>query len=1054
MRIRCSGRWVDLLPVCGGALRFVSLRLCGPRVKRMGLRGLIFCVTVAGLSNSAAASSTATPQAPYLAFNSAAVGIASASAQQLTASFTVDASETPTAVLHYGIDYTAGKVICTPSGGGQTCTVPVTFTPTLPGARKDALFLMDGATTLATVYLGGVGQSPLALVQPGVVTQLISGATYTQSESAVDENGTVYVFSNNGPAGSNVSSITKAGVVSVVPVSVVAPTGIAIDGAGILYISHAAYSDELITWNTVTQTQGTLIPWPPDPAVACSLNQLLYGVTADSLGNIFTLELNCGVVIEATSAGGFVESSIDPAMDANPYWIAVDSADDIFFKSIDQINEILPNGSESAVTNPGDPESSNLAVDAADSLYVSPHTGGGVDELPASNYQVSQALLDPTATPAGLGLGSGGTLYVGNPGTAAGVGNGDLDKVDRSKGVIAFGQQVIGAASAAQNVGLYNGGNEPLTISSITVTGASSGFILQPAVVNNCAEGMQIAPGEYCQVAATLTPTHAGTLTGSITFTTNSLNNPDSTATVALSGTVSGPYATLLPNPVAFGSQAVTTTSGPTTVTFTNSGNQPLTGIVISLTGTNPSDFATTTGANACTSSLAAGSSCDIYVTFTPAAATGYAATLSVADNASGSPQTAALTGTGTSSPSSVNIDINEAVHIADAPAVAQSIVIQIVEAVHIADAPQLASAVAINISEAVHIIDMPLLNAPLDLNIAEIIHTTDTPVLAPTAALNIAEVVHTTDAPLLAPTASLNIAEIVHTNDAPILEPTLDLNIAEVIHATDAVAEKTLTSPTQTVLSSSINPSVAGQNVIFTATVSSAAGTPAGTVQFSINGIAAGAPVTLNGSAQALYSTGALPDGQSSIAAVYSGSSSFLSSTAATLTQSILDFAFTTGSTQSATVFPGQSATFSFAIAPQGSFGNTITFSASGLPPGATATFDPASLTPATTASTVTMTIQTAKTSAAAHPAGPLPAKSPLLLGILLPLLGIRRARHVLKRRTLFLTTLVSLGIALVISGCAGGGFFNQPPQTYPITVTATSGPLQHSTTVNLTVQ
>jgi hypothetical protein len=47
---------------------------------------------------------------------------------------------------------------------------------------------------------------------------------------------------------------------------------------------------------------------------------------------------------------------------------------------------------------------------------------------------------------------------------------------------------------------------------------------------------------------------------------------------------------------------------------------------------------------------LAAGSSCSIYVTFKPASATSFSATLSVADSASGSPQTVSLTGAGVTS--------------------------------------------------------------------------------------------------------------------------------------------------------------------------------------------------------------------------------------------------------------------------------------------------------------------------------------------------------------------------------------------------------------------
>jgi hypothetical protein len=71
----------------------------------------------------------------------------------------------------------------------------------------------------------------------------------------------------------------------------------------------------------------------------------------------------------------------------------------------------------------------------------------------------------------------------------------------------------------------------------------------------------------------------------------------------------------------------------------------------ITITGTNPTDFSLSTGTNACGATLAAGANCLIYVTFTPASATSFSATLSVADNAAGSPQTASLTGTGTVPP-------------------------------------------------------------------------------------------------------------------------------------------------------------------------------------------------------------------------------------------------------------------------------------------------------------------------------------------------------------------------------------------------------------------
>ncbi|MDO7845075.1 Ig-like domain repeat protein [Hymenobacter sp. M29] len=95
-----------------------------------------------------------------------------------------------------------------------------------------------------------------------------------------------------------------------------------------------------------------------------------------------------------------------------------------------------------------------------------------------------------------------------------------------------------------------------------------------------------------------------------------------------------------------------------------------------------------------------------------------------------------------------------------------------------------------------------------------------------------------------------------------------------------------TVTLPaTTTTLTSSLNPAVTGQTVTFTATVTTAAGTPTGTVTFSDNGTPLGTG-TLNGSGVATFSTSSLAGGSHPITAVYGGSGSLAGSTSATLTQ------------------------------------------------------------------------------------------------------------------------------------------------------------------------
>ena len=81
------------------------------------------------------------------------------------------------------------------------------------------------------------------------------------------------------------------------------------------------------------------------------------------------------------------------------------------------------------------------------------------------------------------------------------------------------------------------------------------------------------------------------------------------------------------------------------------------------------------------------------------------------------------------------------------------------------------------------------------------------------------------------------------------------------------------------TSVSSSANPSGTGQNVTFTATVASAAGTPTGTVQFKVDGTNTGAPVALNASGVATFSIDSLTVGTHAITADYIGNASFTAS-------------------------------------------------------------------------------------------------------------------------------------------------------------------------------
>jgi autotransporter-associated beta strand protein len=90
------------------------------------------------------------------------------------------------------------------------------------------------------------------------------------------------------------------------------------------------------------------------------------------------------------------------------------------------------------------------------------------------------------------------------------------------------------------------------------------------------------------------------------------------------------------------------------------------------------------------------------------------------------------------------------------------------------------------------------------------------------------------------------------------------------------------------TSVTASTNPIASGNNVTFTATVTSPeSGTPTGTVTF-LDGTTTLGTATLNGSAQATFADSTLPLGSNAITAVYTGDANFTGSTSSSLAETV----------------------------------------------------------------------------------------------------------------------------------------------------------------------
>jgi len=258
------------------------------------------------------------------------------------------------------------------------------------------------------------------------------------------------------------------------------------------------------------------------------------------------------------------------------------------------------------------------AANLATELYNSNQAANGRDNFGNGNKFITPMIAN-------------GKVFVG---TTTGVGVfGLLPSAQLAPASVDFGSQVVGTTSVSQPITLTNLASTSITISAITTSGDFS-------KTDNC--GSALAGNASCTINVAFTPTASGTRNGSLTVTDSASNSPQ---TASLSGTGSGPAVSLQPSSLSFGGQPINTTSSPKSVTLSNTGTATLT---ISSIATTNVKFAVTSGTNACGSNLAAGSNCLIYVTFTPTATGTQSGTLSIADNASGSPQSVPLSGTGT----------------------------------------------------------------------------------------------------------------------------------------------------------------------------------------------------------------------------------------------------------------------------------------------------------------------------------------------------------------------------------------------------------------------
>ena len=235
----------------------------------------------------------------------------------------------------------------------------------------------------------------------------------------------------------------------------------------------------------------------------------------------------------------------------------------------------------------------------------------------------------------------------------------------------------------------------------------------------------------------------------------------------------------------------------------------------------------------------------------------------------------------------------------------------------------------------------------------------------------------------------------------------------------------------------------------------------PTGTVSFfdqSLGGQLLGT-AAMGSNGLAVFTTTAIGPGVHVISASYAGDATFLPGNSTQITEQIDDLLISRVGNNNTTILPGTTVSYTLQLTPAVAtkFLYTVGFSTSGLPAGASASFSPPTLATGSTTAKITMTVTTATTSFNVPAPSPF-GRLPIALGLLLPLFGSRRMRTRMRKIPpllgVALLAVLSLAAVAGLSGCSGAGLFAAKKVPSSITVTATEGTLQRSTTVPLAIQ
>jgi len=499
----------------------------------------------------------------------------------------------------------AGAMTCTAAtlALDATCMESVTFAPAYPGLRVGAVVLLDsGNNVLGTAYLEGTGTAGLGVLVSGNVLPVAGDGVFEgpvldgfpatsaslnhPSSVALDGAGNMYIADRyhnrlrkvtastgliSTLAGNGVGGYTGDGLVSTnAGVSLNAPWGVALDGAGNVYIAdtlnNVVREIEAATGviSTIAGTGASGSSGDTGPATAATLNQP-QGVSLDSGGTVYIADTfnnrirrvsDAGIISTVAGDGtaGYAGDTGQAAIaELNlPFAVAFDGGGNMYIPDSGNnvVRVVNPAGvidtyaGTGAAGYTGDGglatlatlfSPSGVATDATGNVYIADTQNAGIRKVNAATGIISTLAENnvgvylfngggPYATsiygPLGLVVDGSGNVYF------ADSLNMRIREIQSNVAVLNF--TAIPVRQGNQSTPLYqaleNDGNAPLDLASIT---AQANAALFPAGTTCALNAPFLAVDSDCRIGVIFAPTAAGDpLFGNVAVANAAVNSP------------------------------------------------------------------------------------------------------------------------------------------------------------------------------------------------------------------------------------------------------------------------------------------------------------------------------------------------------------------------------------------------------------------------------------------------------------------------------------------------------------------------------------------------